>query len=436
MIRLHALMILALAQAVLSERLVLDLATGGQGHVPVLVLLVPWATLALVVIPFRRTLARVLGTSRFFLLWMPFLAMGALLPLLGVACTGFPARSLFAAWEALIPCAFLVIGCVVVLQAEAHGAAVARYFLLAVLLHFGLALVQTAGRSGSLPGVLGAVDRWDLHSKEAIMPGNIVVARATGFYLNPNTLGVWSLLAFWTSFFLLRGRQRVLGCAAAFGTLLLCQSRGTLAAFLVSGGVYALTWLLLLADTRRRRQATLGLVACAASILILAGWAGMGSMPAIARNVPVLQEALERDASGLRVLSHGSAADVNFHGRTMFWQAAWQYLLAHPFGTLGPPQLKLKIPSDNQFVAVLAQGSFYYFSTLLLVFLGGVRLMRRSQPCDRLLAVASVALLINGLSASPLYYPSGYLYWLLVGISMGRRHQQHPAEEMEPCPDS
>ena len=67
MIRIHLIMILVLCQAVFSERLVLQLATGGRGMILVTNLVSPWITLALVLLPFWSDLRRTFWTNEFVL---------------------------------------------------------------------------------------------------------------------------------------------------------------------------------------------------------------------------------------------------------------------------------------------------------------------------------------------------------------------------------
>jgi hypothetical protein len=434
MIRLNLILLLALGQAVFSERLALHLATGGRGVVGVPELLGPWVVFALVLLPCWGVLGRALGTRRFLLFWMPFHGLSILLPLLGVALGGFPPRSAYAAWAALTPLAFVLLGAAGGFQAPGAARLARSYFLFAVLAQAAMATVQTLGQLAWLPGILKPVYTWDFNVKVAYQSGNIILGRATGFYLNPNALGVWALLAWWTSCFLLKGTRRWVGCAAAGLTILLCQSRGTLAAFLVSGAGYGLVWMFRLAGRRQRLGGTLGL---ALGLLALLAVAMPGSAdPAGNRlaSVPVLGQALERYASGARVLSRGASADANFGERTRYWRAAITYLGGHPFGSLGSTQMVLGVPPDNQYVAALEQGSFLYFGALLLALCGGLRLVTSPRAPSRLLAVASLALMVNGVSAVPFAYPASLLFWLLVGLQAAEqvRRREWAPQEVDP----
>lgn len=425
MIRLHVVMILALAQAIFSERLLVSLNTGGQGVIPIMNLCEPWVSLFLVVIPFRAEVKRALWTRTFVTYWLPFLGLTFLLPVLGVILVAFPIRTLFASWNGLVPFTFLALGCAGAGVARLPEAAKALrgYFLFAVLAQLVMSLIQTLGQLRYLPGFLSFIDNWDFRFKVLYQPDNIIQGRATGFYLNPNSLGIWALLALWTSFFLLKGRQRAIGVAASFATVLLSQSRGTLAALLASAAVYGLLWMFLWANREQRLKATLLVVVCALPIVTLAIPGTAESLLKPLKGVTLVERAIDRYASGAKVLSQGAAADANFQGRTEYWDAAYAYLAQHPFGSLGSPQMVINLPPDNQFIAVLEQGSFYFLLALLLAFFRGIGLIRGAGAHERLLAVASIALVINGVSAVPFAYSASYLYWLLVGVYLAGRVQ-------------
>jgi hypothetical protein len=83
----------------------------------------------------------------------------------------------------------------------------------------------------------------------------------------------------------------------------------------------------------------------------------------------------------------------------------------------------INVPPDNQFIAVLEQGSFYFFGALILAFVGAIRLINSHRSHSRLLAVAGLGMLINGISAVPFVYPASFIYWLLVG-----QHLDHLAQ--------
>ena len=421
MIRLHLIMMLALAQAIFSERLVITLPTGGRGLIMITNLLDPWITLALVIIPFWRDVRAALATRAFLTYYMPFLLCYFLLPFMGVALTGYPARTIYASWNAIIAFTFMTIGIAGGTRMKVASRTIGRYFIFAIMAHLCMSAVQTMGQFNVLPGILRAIYEWDFHFKVLYLPHNVILGRATGFYLNPNSLGIWALLALWVSFFLLKGTERVVACMGSFTTILLCQSRGTMAAFLGSGAIYGMIWMLMRASRQERRKATLfvTLILVPATAFFSLGLADSGLRGL--QGVPVVGRAVERYTSGAKVLSHGASADANFQGRTEFWLAAFDYLADHPFGSLGSPEMVIKIPPDNQFIAALEQGSFVFFGALLLVFAGGIRLICSPHEHARLLAVASLAMMINGVSAVPFAYPASFIYWMLVGIHLAHR---------------
>lgn len=426
MIRLHIVVLLALAQSIFAERLIVHLATGGRGVIMISSLLDPWLTLALVVLPFFSDLRKALWTPTFAKYWMPFLGLTFILPVFGVMFMNYPFRTIYASWNAIIPFTFLIIGCAGGMYSQGAEKTLKRYLLFAVFAQMGLAAIQAMGQFEYLPGFLRTIYDWDFQFKVLNLPDNVILGRSTGFYLNPNSLGIWALLAFWTSFLLLDGKQKVIGAAGSFITILLCQSRGTMAAFLGSSTVYGLVWMLMRANREERLRGTLVLVVGLMPLLFFTIPGVADSLLSPLQNVPVVGRAIKSYTSGAKVVTEGAAADANFKGRTEYWVTAGEYLAEHPFGSLGSPELMIGVPPDNQYVAVAEQGSFYYFIALMLVFIRGVMLMNSPQVHARLLAVTSLALMINGISAVPFAYPAAFMYWLLVGVYLARQIVDQP----------
>lgn len=421
MIRFHLLLILAFWQTVLDERLVIAMPTGGRGLVSPAKVVEPLISLSLVVIPYRSVLKRMIWNPTVLLTWGPFLILSVVLPVLGILFTGFPIRTLFGSWNALLPLVFLSFGCLGAVQGARGKRVAATYFLLAILAQLGMAVIQTLGQSGALPGLLQGIYEWDFRFKALHQPKNVILGRATGFYLNPNYLGVWGLMAFWISVVLLKGRMRWVGAVSAFLTILLCQSRGSLAAWLVSSAVYFGVWWFRDAERRQRLKAGLAGVALAIPVMVLLLPGLAASVGEGLRNVPVVGHALERYVSGAKVLSEGAGADVNFRGRTQYWSTVFEFLKQNPFGSLGSPEMVTGVPADNQYVAIVGQGSFYYLAAFGMVCIGGLIWFGRGGPASRLLGVATLAMMINGVSAVPFIYSASLNYWILVGLHLAER---------------
>ncbi len=428
MIRVHLVLLSAVCAAVYQERLVLKLATGGRGMVLIMDLMMPLFAFFAVALPFRGELVRMARNTRFWA-FFPFLLLAFLLPLLGVAFMHFPARSAYTSYTALLPMAYLAFGYIGAGMDARVATWARRYLLLAVVSQMGLALIQSLGELGSLPSFLGWIREWDLAFKDTYQPDNLIMGRSTGFYLNPNSLGIWALLAFWTCFHALEGRARTVGTVAAALTVLLCQSRGSLAALLASGFIYAVIWMKDHATRRERLKATLLAVMLAAPLAV-AFLPGVGdAFLGRAQDLPYVGPAVARYTSGARILSQGAKADENFQERTEYWRIAFDYLANHPFGSLGSPEMVIKRPSDNQYVAILEQGSFYYEAALLAVFLAAITQLRSRSRASRALATAALAYAINGISAVPFQYSASHPFWILVGVYLAEREAREPAEE-------
>ena len=434
MIRLYLLLALGLAQAAFAERLIIRLSTGGGGLVSLPTFIFPPVVFLAVVVPCWRELRRLMHTRIFMLCWMPYLAFTFALPILAVPFMDYPVRTVFSSYTALGAMAFVALGAAGKLYADGMGRTIGRVFLAAVLAQLALALLQVQGEFSHLPGFLQRVYDWDFQYKVVFETRNLITARATGFYQNPNALGIWSLLAMCISFFLLEGRQRIVGSVGALATLLLCQSRGSLFAFIVSGGIYSIVWLVLNANRTQRRIGTLmaAFVAPMVAFVFIPGVADSALVHL--RSVPFLAGGIDRYASGTKVLYEGASADMNFLGRVQLWKAGFRFLATHPFGSFGSPEVATGVPVDNQLMYALEQGSWYFLLAVLLAFLGAIRLIGRPQREARALAFAGIALFVNGMSAVPLYYFAAGLFWLLVGIYLAREVQDRSRQFREAPP--
>ena len=145
-----------------------------------------------------------------------------------------------------------------------------RYFLLAVSFQAVLAITQMAA---IIPGVssswlVSTIHEWDISSKMNLNSEAIVAARATGAYLNPNTLGFSAMTSFWASALFLRGFAQKYALAASLLTLVLSVSRGSIVAVVISGMIFILLQALNRRNGSLRGQSKTVLLALAVAAII------------------------------------------------------------------------------------------------------------------------------------------------------------------------
>lgn len=419
--RFRLLVALAVLQVVFADRLALQINSGGRGVVSAMTLAFPLMVAAILLPHYRRALG-FLRSGAFRWIWMPTILCALYLPLLGVAFQDYPLHSLFACWEGVLDLTFLAVGAWGASRPEGWGLA-RTALLISVVAQAMFAVIQA---SALIPGLAGwgaiqPLVNWDAQFKMAFSPDNLVLGRGTGFYLNPNALGVWSCLAFWASFIFLQGWRRTLGCAASIATLLVCLSRGSLFALVASVALYGLTRPWLGGSMRDRRKGAKRLVwGMGIAGLLGIGIAVLAAGVSQSADTSLLASMLDRFGAGVQVLSQGASADSNFLGRVQVWGEAWSFLFSHPFGTLGSPQLMLGLALDSEYMRVLLQGSFVFLFAYVAMLLGGISRLGSRNPCGRFIAVGSICLAINSISATPLAYPATGLFWIFVGAYLGR----------------
>jgi hypothetical protein len=244
----------------------------------------------------------------------------------------------------------------------------------------------------------------------------LVTGRSSGTFIGGNILGPWAVFGVWFSVAVLRGVPRIACTAASLVTLVLSQSRGSIAALLV-GSTLALVSL-----PAASRAMRVGLTIA----IILGTCLGLG----VTQGILQQGDMQARFRSGFAVLFEGPSADRNFAGRVDGWSRATDLFAQHPLGTWGEPQVLLHDSTDNQYIDSLLQGSIPFAGALLFALIGTVWSNWARPGLPSLVALGSVTIAVNSLSAQPLSYSSIGMYWLVLGYAATARRLRSglPAE--------
>ena len=389
----------ALACSVLANRVQLGVATGGRGVLPLLVILAPLAAVATVVRYGTRRSLGFVAHPAFVLGVIPYLALTALLPVLGVMFNGYPERTLLSLTDATTALSFLVMGAA---ASEAEGRSWWPWLLLAIVLQLAYAAGQMVFLSQG-PGwqLFTPLHQWDLSLVDL---STFVQARSTGLYLNPNELGLWAGFAVILGWSMLPRRLRAVGIALGILTLLLSQSRGAtvaLAAALVAGGVFSVA----------RGRLSTGTIRA----VLYFGLAGLLAI-SVALVLGPPGELGDRFGAMLRVLTQGTGADPNLAGRLQYWAKVVDLNAVYPWGTWGSPELLLGTAVDSSWFRAFAQGSVPYVTTLVLLIGASLTVgeFRHRQALRMVAALIAVA----GVTQTPFSYPAIILFWVLLGAGL------------------
>jgi len=409
-----------LACAVIADRAQLGLSTGGRGALPLLVFAAPLgAILAVAAYGPERSL-RFLAHPIFVVGVLPYVALSAILPVLGVIFFGFPERTLLSASDATTAIAFLAIGAALSTRDERSWT---PWLFGAIVVQFaysvGQAVYQARGPGWEL---FAPFHSWDLSLQG--LSGILVQGRASGLYFNPNELGLWAGMAAVLAWVMLPPRLRFVAITMTVLTLLLSQSRGAIVAMACALGAGVV-----LSVARGRVSITSG----TRGILTI-GIVGL-LVGAAALLIGLPDAAVERFGSLIAVLTQGPMADANLAGRLDYWSAVTALNSLYPLGTWGPPELLLGTAVDSSWFAAFAQGSVPYAAALGLLLISALSVGRfRYAQALRMIAVLVA---VAGLTQTPFGYPSIALFWVLLGAGLqssataratARRSMRRPTE--------
>jgi O-antigen ligase len=403
------LVLLAIAlSVVLNERLYVRFATAGSGLVRVMDLAIP-VIAALVVILSRHSIMPRFRNNRNLRYSLPYLLLGLMLPVLGVFGGGYPWRTLLTAIVSIRALALIVLGIWLAGQPPRARVLAARWMVVCILFEAFIAACQfiTLKNLVNAP-LLQWLYQWDIQTMTDYKAAYLVTGRSSGTFLGANSLGVWGVIAAWFAVTFLSGPLRLACTAASLLTLVLSQSRGSIAAFLASLLLAALflPWM--------KRRDRLGL-ATAALVTIVLGAVALASGGALQNEALQTEDMQRRFISGFDVLFEGASADANAASRVEAWGDSISFFREHPLGTWGEPQVLVDL-IDNQYVSTMLQGSLPFAAALLLALYGG--LQKTKNPVMRsFLALITVSIAVNGISATPFQYPAIGIYWLALGYS-------------------
>jgi len=399
-----ALTAVVVVAAVLSERFLIGLDTGGLGLVSVFVPVMVGLGLICLLVPTAN--ARRIGWPRLFAQWGPYWACAGVVPLLAISFGSYPLRVAFASVSgALVPMAVVVIGVRIALLVREPSRAVSAALSIAVPAVLAYSAFQWAYSSGALDAaVWQSMADWDRATALAYGVGEL--SRSSGPYVNPNILGAWGALTFVMAATLMQGRvTRPFVMGAAILTILLSQSRGSFVA-LVAGGAVVLLMGARTPDGRQDRSGSTRQLMIAGFVTAL-GLGLAGGLPGVTRIV-----------DGLLSFLPGSALDPNMTGRLELWSAAGALSASYPLGTWGPPEMILGTAVDSDWVRLFLQASIFGVVAVGLMLIGGAALANRSLATGRALAASSIVVGFSMITQTPLGYPPIALYWLLVGFSI------------------
>jgi hypothetical protein len=403
-----------------AERLFARFSTGGRGILSVMEL---WmlATAAALLISSERKATAFCRNRRFWVYFFPYILLASTLPFLGALFNDYPFRTVLESLQGIQTVSLLILGSWMACAGPSAWETGRKYIFFAIMVQFTLASAQFAHAHGWVTGgVFDLLAQWDVRMQQAYSERYVLTARSVGSYLNPNTLGYWAALAFWSALIALKGAPRLIGAAASVGVLIASQSRGSTLAMLASLTVWFI-YVMWSGDRqlRRVRDMTLAVAVC---LLVGCSLTGLLMQDRLAITDPT-----NRYERGFQYLLEGGGVDRNAQGRVLSWNLALDFFAQHPFGTLGEPRTMFPHIVDNDYVRTLLQGSLPYLFAFLLMLLGTFRLLATEGRMGWLLGLFSVVTAVNAVTAYPLSYPVISIYFIGAGFFLSRTAEPYLA---------
>ncbi len=399
-----------LSCAILGDRAQIEVATGGRGVLPLLLIAAPVAAMMTIARYGSRRSLGFLANPIFMLGVVPYLALTALLPILGVMFHDYPERTLLTSAETVTAVSFLVLGAAL---SSTEGRSWSPWLLIAITFQLVYAAGQALYLSGG-PGweLFGPFREWDLSLQSLV--GQVVLGRSSGLYLNPNVLGLWAGVAVILGWAMLTPRSRFVGLSLAILTLLLSQSRGAavaLVAALFAGAALSV------ARGHFGSSTTLKAIFSFA----LAGLVALGA----ALSIESAGALSDRFGALYQILTEGLQADANLADRLDYWFAVSVLNSMYPWGTWGSPELLLGTAVDSSWFRTFAQGSVFYVAALAL--LTGASMFVHQFRYRHALRLITVLVAVAGLTQTPFSYPVIAVFWVFLGAGLQSSTVSHPA---------
>lgn len=392
--------------ATFGEYMIVSAVTGGAGILPLAGPTLAYAALLMIRREGGPDYSRVLMSNA--LPVSGWLLLAIFLPILGVLF-GFPIRTLASLVTPAGIGGAVIIGIVVGMREKETAVSVRRALIPFAWLAAIVGLIQLLHNTGmTLPGSAALVSV--LEARVNALGGTAIYGRASGVYINPNTLSLFGGLSLMVALGSREGgwRERAYLAAPATVLLLVGQSRAALLAALAGIAMQ------LLVDFTPRRMggSRIGRAFVPVGLVLVIVWfVAVEWAPEVSAGFAGRVDTL------LGVQSGGTAADTSVAGRLVFWSDGLAQFLAHPLGTWGPPQLVVSAGLDSEYLSTLIQGGILFLALELLVLLKAWRLALQR---DSALSVALVVfVLLAGVSQTVTGAVPMYIFWLTLGVALG-----------------
>ena len=247
---------------------------------------------------------------------------------------------------------------------------------------------------------------FSLANQLAILP-NATYGRATGIFVNPNTLGFFGGLTYWLISYIQKDKISWKAYIGIFSSLLcvfLSFSRTSLIGLFFSITlVYALNFVMHSYKIKSLVKHTILVSVLIFSLYFLAFY--------------INDYQFQRFKEISSVASSGVEQSANLSGRLNAWSTIFDYTKNNPLGTIVPPQLVIQESPDNQFIYFFAQGGYLLLIATLMIYIYLIyQALRYGRSYHFAFLGGCIFVLISSVTLVALNIFVISLFWLMIGM--------------------
>jgi hypothetical protein len=330
---------------------------------------------------------------------------------LAAPLAGFPLRTVFAASTPLAVATFGLAGAMIWRDGLISPETRLKALLTIAWVQFAVGMMQALWHSGILRlAPFGWLNAWDA-AVTAAYGVEHYAGRSFGLYLNPNPYSLLGGLLLVLALCLpLSGKERLWLAIPSAGIVFLGASRGVIVALALVATPYVI-----------RRLRTMGWRAALVTLGAVITGGALAHFVLTATSNELYARFIERWISTPALLTRGPTVDPNAIGRLDAWATALKYWLAHPLGTMGPPQMAVGTFLDNDLVALMVQGGVLLAVAYFAALYAGAH-DRLTSPVAPTIVPLIGLLVLAGLSQNAIVFPPSIaLVWSVLGSTGSRK---------------
>lgn len=405
--KLKLILCILLVYFFFNDRIVIIFNTGGKGILNIFEFIIIGLAIYILLRSKRNVLA--ILKNKLFLYFSPFFFLSILLPLVAVLIYQYPIRSLLIVLNPVISFSLIIIG-FYISKVDKDLTSFNKYLIIFTFLQLFFSAIHFLYYKGIFTNLFSSFINLDIHSKN-INSIQYLSGRSTGTYLDPNILGFFTIVIFWYTFFMIKGKMRLIMIVMSLIILFLSMSRGAILAIIISVIIYFFTKIFNLKKVSYKEVILILLISLGLILFI----------PNIEKIIS--ENTVERLSGLFRIFVYGYSADANLAARVDAWKYSFEFLDDYPLGTFGSPEMQIGSFIDNEYVRIFMQGGLLFLVSYLLFLFKGIFLKKKDSAINLTIAFFSVSILVVSITQTASTYTPFNFYWFFIGLFLAETYK-------------